>query len=159
MPNDSRDSLSSAAIGAGLGAAAGWMLGGGPESAAFGAMAGLALSTAPDRRKGKRRQVLDKAAEERRTHFFRALASSKIESVETLAAAFRRVGASLAAKTLREHVADLRAVAAGKADEALVARFERKLALARQCFEAGSKSVQSAQANRDAAVAAQGGTT
>jgi hypothetical protein len=107
------------------------------------------------RRKAALRRLTPEASAERRRHFLRGLGASKPDAIETLAANFHVEGARLAARELRRHAADMRAVAEKKVDEAVVQRLDRRLALVSEMFQPESGPVKSATANLDAARAAQ----
>ena len=103
------------------------------------------------RRKAALRRLPPDTARERRLTFLRGLASSKPESVERLAATYHVEGALVAARALREHAADLRAIAERGGDAATVARLEKRLALVREAFASNSVQVKSAETNLAAA--------
>lgn len=84
------------------------------------------------RRKAKARRLTPEQAANKARVFVRALCSSKIEAIERLAARYRDEGAFMAAKSLDGHVADLKALAAGKRSDELTAAFEKKLTCARE---------------------------
>jgi len=190
--------ISRSGFGVGVGAFAGYILGG-TAGAGFGAAAGLALAamSAPESEKGvmteERQKLYDlmmiseenaakiekvaeafdaeelpihadllraraalrrlspSAAREREQWFYRALCSGKPDAVDKLAAQYKAEGAIMAYRTLKDHAAALRKVAAKETDDSMREEFDKKHKLACEHFGAESKEAASAKKNLDAA--------